>query len=172
MQRRDLITQPLHAALKYFRMTIPVSEFQIRKAAQNWRDWQDVYEHAGSARDSPLLIDAAKFGKFLRMYSVQRTIRRSASDELRELLRSPQFQLTALLQDITGAALDQQEPSLREQFGVLQGQRGLRSALSKIAAFLAPHAFNAWDRCPQRTETHGATALTANRNLRRISHRD
>jgi hypothetical protein len=53
--------------------------------------------------------------------------------------------LTELLQDTTGAALDEEELKLRKRFGTREGQRGLRSALSKIVTFLAPHAFNAWD---------------------------
>ena len=53
--------------------------------------------------------------------------------------------MTELLQDTTGAALDEENFKLRTRFGTREGQRGLRSALSKIVAFLAPHAFNAWD---------------------------
>jgi hypothetical protein len=53
--------------------------------------------------------------------------------------------LTELLQDTTGAALDEENFKLRTRFGTREGQRGLRSALSKIVAFLAPHGFNAWD---------------------------
>jgi hypothetical protein len=120
-------------------------QFHIEKATRNWLDWQDVYEHSGPARDNSLLANAAKFGDFLKRYSVGRTIRRGTSNQLRELLRSPEFPLTALLEDTTGATLDEQDSSLRAQFGTREGTRGLRSALSKIAAFLAPHAFNAWD---------------------------
>jgi hypothetical protein len=92
-----------------------------------------------------LLADAAKFGKFVKVYSVGRTIRCGTSDDLRKQLRSPQFLLTELLQDATGAALDEADFELRKLFGTREGQRKLRSALSKIVAFLAPHAFNAWD---------------------------
>ena len=120
-------------------------QFHLNKAAKNWRDWQDVYEHRGSERDNPLLADAARFGTFVKVYSVGRTIRCGTSDDLRRLLRSPQFLLTELLQDTTGAALDEEDFKLRKLFGTREGQRGLRSALSKIVAFLAPHAFNAWD---------------------------
>jgi hypothetical protein len=126
-------------------MTTPDWQFLVKKAAKNWRDWQNVYEHSGAARDNPLLVDATKFGQFLQTYSVNRTIRGGTSEQLRNLLRSPQFQLTTLLEDTTGAMIDEQDSMLRGQFGTRQGQRGLRSALSKIAAFLAPHAFNAWD---------------------------
>jgi hypothetical protein len=126
-------------------MTRSVFQFHLKKAKKNWLCWQDVYEHTGSAADNPLLADAATFGKFLKAYSVGRTIRGGTSGELRELLRSSQFPLQELLEDPTGATLDEQNTRLSTQFGTRDGQRGVRSALSKIAAFLAPHAFNAWD---------------------------
>jgi hypothetical protein len=126
-------------------MTIPVWQFHLKKAKENWLCWQNVYEHTGPAADNPLLVDAAKFGKFLKAYSVGRTVRGGTSGQLRELLRSSQFPLQELLEDATGAILDEQDTQLRTQFGTREGQHGLRSVLSKIAAFLAPHAFNAWD---------------------------
>jgi hypothetical protein len=76
------------------------------------------------------------------------------------LLRSSQFPLQELLEDAAGAILDEQEPQLRTQFGTQGGRRKLRSALSKIAAFLAPHAFNAWD-------THACKGLKCTLQLRR-----
>jgi hypothetical protein len=126
-------------------MTTPVSHFYLKKARDNWLAWQNVYEHTGPAADNPLLAGAAKFDKFLKEYSVGRTIRRGTSGKLRELLRSSQFPLQELLEDPSGAILDEQDARLRAQFGTREGQHGLRSALSEIAAFLAPHVFNAWD---------------------------
>jgi hypothetical protein len=95
------------------------------------------------------------------VYSVGRTIRCGTSDDLRKLLRSPQFLLTELLRDATGAALDEADFKLRKLFGTREGQRGLRSALSKIVAFLAPHAFNAWD-------TYARKGLTVQRRSLKI----
>ncbi|MGA8612839.1 MAG: hypothetical protein WB760_14305 [Xanthobacteraceae bacterium] len=126
-------------------MTTPDWQFLVKKATENWLDWKNVYEHSGVPRDNPLLVDDTKFESFLIIYSVGRTIRSGTSEQLRNLLCSPQFQLTTLLDDTTGSKIDEQNSILRAQFGTHQGQRGLRSALSKIAAFLAPHAFNAWD---------------------------
>lgn len=123
----------------------PVWHFHVQKATDNWLDWQNVYEHTGPSANNPLLADAAKFGKFLKDYTVGRTVRGGTSGQLRERLRSSQFPLQELLEDTTGAILDEQDTQLRTQFGTREGQHGLRSALSKIAAFLAPHAFNAWD---------------------------
>ena len=126
-------------------VTTPICQIHVEKAAKNWCEWQCVYEHTGAACNNPLLTDRTKFGKFLKRYSVGRRIRCGTSEVLRRLLGSPEFQLTALLKDTTGATLDRQNDELREQFGTHKGRHGLTSALSKIAAFLAPHAFNAWD---------------------------
>ena len=49
------------------------------------------------------------------------------------------------LHDKTGAALDREEAELRLRFGVQKGRRRVRSAVSKVAAFLAPHDFIAYD---------------------------
>jgi hypothetical protein len=141
--------------------TTPVWHFHVQKATENWLAWQNVYEHTGPALNNPLLVDAAKFQKFLKDYSVRRTVRGGTSDQLRELLRSSQFPLQELLEDTTGAILDEQDTRLRKQFGTREGQRGLRSALSKIAAFLAPHAFNAWD-------THAREGLKGTLQLRSV----
>jgi len=122
-----------------------VTQYDVEKAVVNWCCWRDVFEHTGPAADNPLLVESAKFNRFLQRYSVGRTIRAGMRDELRMGLRSPQFPLEAMLEDTTGKTLDKQELSLRKEFGTHQGRRRLLSALSKIAAFLAPHAFIAWD---------------------------
>ena len=127
-------------------MMIGVSQADVDGAVRNWCEWKDVFEYNGPAADNPLLVDAAKFATFLRRYSVYRTIRSGRSENLRILLRDPQFPLNTILDDATGLQLDTQEFSLREQFGTRDGRRGLRAALSKIAAFLASHRFIAWDK--------------------------
>jgi hypothetical protein len=69
-----------------------------------------------------------------------------------ELLK-PEFGLQAMLSDTSGQVLDARESELRKQFGIMgnRGQaRGIPSAMSKIASFLAPHAFVAYDQFCQR----------------------
>jgi hypothetical protein len=122
-----------------------ITERDIKIAKENWEKWKSVFENEGPAADNPLLADSSTFGAFLDEYSVRRTIRRGTSDELRITLGSPTFELQALLNDTSGKLLDAREAALRAQFGTLCGKRGLRSAMSKIASFLAPHAFVAWD---------------------------
>jgi hypothetical protein len=49
------------------------------------------------------------------------------------------------LEDTTGNALDRLESALRVHFGTRGGKRGVISALSKIATFVRPDRFTAWD---------------------------
>jgi hypothetical protein len=122
-----------------------ITERDLEIATKNWEQWQSVFEFQGPVANNPLLADSSTFAAFLDEYSVRRTIRRGTSDKLRITLSSPAFELQALLNDTSGKLLDAGEAGLRSQFGTLSGARGLRSAMSKIAAFLAPHAFIAWD---------------------------
>lgn len=123
-----------------------VKQTDVMIAAQNWLDWQDVFEYTRYVADNPLLTRHGRFKKFLGEYRVHRTIRRGTSDQLRTQLGQSQFPLAAMLNDATGQELDIQQDKLRVRFGTCNGQRRLISPLSKIAAFLAPHAFTAWDQ--------------------------
>jgi hypothetical protein len=80
-------------------------------------------------------------------YSVGRTVQKGQHENFRKHLAGDQSPLCQLLNDATGKAIDTLDADLqfRKQFGTKSGQRGLRSALSKIAAFLAPQIFLAWD---------------------------
>src|SRR5437764_7148066 len=118
-----------------------VTKADVETATRNWMNWQDVFQYFGPPLHNPLLAHETRFKDFLKEYSVHRTIRRGASDNLRLVLGSTQFPLVAMLSDATGFLLDEQEKILRAQFGTCGGKRGLISALSKIAAFLAPHDF-------------------------------
>jgi len=52
-----------------------IKQQDVAKAADNWLRWCCVFEHGGPAADNPLLADTAKFDRFLKEYSVRRTIR-------------------------------------------------------------------------------------------------
>jgi len=123
-----------------------ITDGDIKIASENWQQWKSVFEYEGPAANNPLLADSSTFGAFLNEYSVRRTIRGGTSDKLRITLGNPAFELQALLNDTSGKLLDARETALRAQFGTHSGKRGLRSAMSKIASFLAPHAFVAWDK--------------------------
>jgi hypothetical protein len=122
-----------------------ITERDIKIAQENWENWKSIFEYEGPAAANPLLADSSKFGAFLNEYKVHRTIRSGTSDKLRIMLGGPEFELQTLLSDTSGKLLDAREFALRAQFGTLSGKRGIRSAMSKIVSFLAPHAFVAWD---------------------------
>lgn len=119
-------------------------ENDIRLSLDCWRDWRPVFEHGPAVASSPLLLYRGQFDRFLKNYSVRRTIRKGASEALREQLREPAW--CRAVEDVSGADIDAQEQVLRSTFGTRDGQRGLISALSKVASLLVPDAFNAWDR--------------------------
>lgn len=115
-------------------------------ARKNWRDWRDVYEHSGPISRNPLLAEPGiRFGSFCKEYSVHRTIRAGTQQTFRrELARSQAF--LEAIQNGSGHDLDVIEPTLRERFGTHDPPRRMISVLSKVAAFLKPERFVAWDQ--------------------------
>jgi hypothetical protein len=131
--------------------TAPVyfNERQIRHAfnvaQRNWSNWSCVFGHKGSLRTNPILTDSTLFSKFCNEYSVGRTIRKSNRDCLRlELLTSQEF--AKAIGDDTGERLAAYEKRLRKRFASGKHHSSLVSAISKVAAFLRPQRFVAWDR--------------------------
>ena len=61
-------------------MAVHVDEKLILRAIaivrRNWADWRDAFEHVGPVATNPVVEDSARFGEFVREYSVQRTIRK------------------------------------------------------------------------------------------------
>jgi hypothetical protein len=121
----------------------------IRIARINWNAWHEVFEHDGSIVTNPVLADEAKFIKFLREYSVGRTIRKGTRNKFRHtLINSCSFQNA--INDDSGKSLVNCERELRPKFGTHVGANHITSALSKIAAFLRPDRFVAWDKFAKR----------------------
>lgn len=107
-------------------------------------DWSAVFEHSGSVCANPLLADPDRFALFLRQYSVNRTIRSGTHDRFRrKLIESQQF-LDAIHDD-TGHTIDKLEENLRPDFGTHDGTNRIVSVLSKVATFIRPERFTAWD---------------------------
>lgn len=139
---------------------ITLKDMELAKG--NWKDWIRVFEHAGAVEQNPLLTSPQVFSKFLGEYSVSRTIRAGTSNEFRKALSSGRVGLGDKLGDPSGKGVDELEEMLRWDFGTMGGRRGMRSVISKIAAFLAPANFVAWDqfarkgltRMRGRRETH------------------
>jgi hypothetical protein len=118
-------------------------------ARANWRSWKDVFEHVGPISENPLLTCSERFAAFCNEYSVHRTIKKGTRDDLRVTLKnSPQFEKA--IHDCTGQKLVTLEKQLKKKFGTLGGKRGMVSVLSKVAAFVKPERFVAWDRYGKR----------------------
>lgn len=120
----------------------------IRVARKNWKAWRDVFEHRSTIATNPLLSDAKRFASFCKEYSVARTIRRGRQDEFR---RSLIGSLPEVVRDDSGRALVRLEEELRRRFGAKSrarthgGPNRIVSVLSKVAAFVRPDQFVAWD---------------------------
>jgi len=127
------------------RDTLILNAIQI--ARKNWNDWQDVFEHGFPIHTSPLLVDQKRFASFCKGYSVSRTIRRGTQNELRLALGGRDF--LEALRDDTGREFDKLEKDLRVRFGTGNSRR-IISVLSKVAAFVRPERFVAWDRYAKR----------------------
>ncbi len=112
-------------------------------ARTNWAYWCDVYEHRGPIQKSPLFAENGRFAKFCKEYSVHRTIRAGAQDLFRQTLAA---KLPTAVEDDSGRGLDRLEAELRPRFGTRNGSRSMISAFSKVAAFVKPERFIAWDR--------------------------
>ena len=117
----------------------------VEKARKNWEDWREVFEHDGPINENPVLSDKVRFASFCAEYSVHRTIRKGRQNQFREaLIRSSTF--SKAIRDDTGHSLDRLERHLRPKFGSKEGKNRLTSVLSKVAAFVRPERFVAWDR--------------------------
>lgn len=78
-----------------------------------------------------------------------RTIRARTHDEFRLTLGSS-AEFAGALDDPTGSELGRLECELRVRFGTRGGTRGLVSVVSKLATFIRPERFTAWDQFAQR----------------------
>ena len=117
----------------------------IEVARRNWENWKKVYEHNGSKNTNPVLDDQDIFNKFCIEYSVVRTIRSGTRENLRKKLQGLS-NLEQILKDDTGKELDALEKSCRKAFSSKGANGKLISFFSKVAAFLRPEKFIAYDQ--------------------------
>jgi hypothetical protein len=116
----------------------------VQVARKNWDDWRVVFEYNGPINTNPLLADPVRFDHFLDEYSVRRTIRKGTHDQFRlALIEEPEF--SAAIRNDSGQALDKLEEDLRRRFGVHNVRNRIISVMSKVAAFVRPERFVAWD---------------------------
>lgn len=134
---------------------------QIEQAIRIARDhtWQhrkQEFEHDGPVSTNPI-FRPDRFNSFCADWGVGRTIRKGTHEEFRCLLRdSDEFR--DALEDRSGNKLASLEKSLRPKFGAeritaASGKKvisSLISALSKVATFVRPETFVAWDKWARR----------------------
>ncbi len=116
-----------------------------------WADWKDAFQHNGSISTNPILADPVRFNRFCWKWRVGRTIRKGTRTEFRRrLLHSEKFE--EAIRDDSGHLLLELEKNLRAEFGTRKrnGVCSIVSILSKIAAFVRPERFVAWDRFAKR----------------------
>ena len=114
----------------------------VEIAMGNWQDWQEVYEHKAKPQDNPVLAKPSRFKRFYMEYSVHRTIRKGRHNDFRKHLAK---WIHKVIADDTGHTLDKFEKSCRRRFGTFDGKRKMISVISKVAAFVRPERFIAWD---------------------------
>lgn len=119
------------------------AERDVAIASRNWWCWRDAFEHVGPPHENPILTDDWRFRAFLREYGVARTIRSGQSDELRKKLANKRFPYAQLLRP-SGSGVDHHQKLLSGL--ACKDQSSLVSLVSKIAAFLEPETFSAWDQ--------------------------
>ena len=116
----------------------------LESARTNWRYWRDVFEHSGHYSDNPLFAEPGKrFAAFCKEYSVHRTIRAGTQNDFRLAMRE---NISSVINDDSGKGLDEIESQLRSKFGTHGGTRRMLSVFSKVAAFIRPERFVAWDQ--------------------------
>ena len=126
-----------------------VVDKSIEVARRNWKSWHDVFEY-GSDPGNPLLSDPQRFALFLREYSVRRTIRAGTHERFRQVLAVKSRELAEIKNGNAGQFIDVVEADLRADFGTCEGTRKVVSAVSKVAAFLRPDRYLAWDKYGKR----------------------
>jgi hypothetical protein len=117
-----------------------------------WHDWRDAFEHTGSIGTNPIFADAGRFNSFCVKWGVSRTIRKGTRDKLRCLLVCD-LEFEKAMGDDSGLQLANLEKDLRSRFGTFDKQgvpKGILSVLSKLAAFVRPERFVAWDQYARR----------------------
>lgn len=117
----------------------------IKKELRKWEKWKDVYQFKGRPEKNPLLKDPKKFMRFMNSYSVARNISKGKHEKFRRVLLKSSL-LKSALKDGSGIKLEKLNEDLSKEFSSHKSERGLTSVLSKIAAFLNPDLFVAFDQ--------------------------
>ncbi len=120
----------------------------ISSASANWRNWRPCWEHEGDWREHPLLATQLWFGCFVWEYGLGRTFARNRACDLRAALRESQ-EFCAAVEHGDETQLERAAVTIPKRLYGLNEQddvpRRLTSLTSKVATFIRPSAFMAWD---------------------------
>lgn len=111
----------------------------ICRAAVNWDEWRDCFEHSGNVTTLPVLLDSTRFGSFCSKYG----LRWIGNFSQRECFRKA----ICKSQDFIDGINDQCAERLAEAMDNVRDSNEKRqmSAISKLAAFAAPGHYVAYD---------------------------
>jgi len=135
----------MNKLVKVYELNDSLIQDLINIARKNWDNWDDEFQHGEPIDTNPVLLNPDRFANFRSEYSLNRSIWKGRHEEFRCELLKPKFG-KAIRKDDTGRAFDRLEECLRPRFGAKKGKNRLTSVLSKVAAFVKPERFVAWDR--------------------------
>jgi hypothetical protein len=119
-----------------------IDDTSLFYASANWYSWKDDYKSKKIA-GTPLLNSKRRFARFCKEYSVHRTIKENKQDEFRKYLKRV---IAPIVGDHSGRKLDDFECKSRSRFGSRGSKGKMLSVFSKVATFVRPEVFFAWDR--------------------------
>jgi|GEM_PF-1609920 len=121
-------------------------------AEVNWSDWRRDFEHSGKPDEIPILNDQARFHRFCQEYSVLRYKTLERKKEVWVFLCKKNRILNAVT-DTSGLRIDHLAKEISKEFSSPDDEDKFeepRSLLSKLASFIRPAEFIAYDRYARR----------------------
>jgi hypothetical protein len=134
---KELMMQASRNAVIY-----PDSEIRlcVFRAAVNWMEWIDCFEHQGSKADNPVLRDENRFWKFTQEYKLRWLGSREERNDFRKRINRSSW-VKAAIERNDSTMIDRCVAGVRATNGKQQ-----MSAISKIATFLDPAHFMPIDK--------------------------
>jgi len=123
----------------------------ICRAAVNWNEWQDCFEHPGDVTTLPVLSNDKRFSSFCNEYD----LRWIGNDPQRKRFRKAICKSKDFVDGINGKCAE----CLAKAMNIVRdsNRRRQMSAISKLAAFAAPDYYVAYDKYSRK-----GLALVAN----------
>lgn len=124
---------------------IEKGDFQkaLHYAEANWSNWRLCWTHQGDWRSHPILATQVWFGCFVWEYGLGRTFTRTDAAKIRKLIRESESFKNA----VEKGCADSLQAAVSEIMPLKQNGKERRntSLITKVAAFVRPEKFIAWD---------------------------